>query len=131
MGILSWIIFGLIAGILAKWIMPGKDGGGFIVTVILGIVGAVVGGWISTLFGFGKVDGFNFGSFAVAVIGALGNLGGFLAPTVKTFVEQHFDNPHAGMYFLAGTALLGALMLLRTSKTSTGSAQQGVPAATR
>ena len=44
---------------------------GFIVTVILGIIGAVVGGWISTLFGFGKVDGFNFGSFAVAVIGAL------------------------------------------------------------
>lgn len=40
MGILSWIIFGLIAGILAKWIMPGKDGGGFIVTIILGIIGA-------------------------------------------------------------------------------------------
>lgn len=55
----------------AKWIMPGKDGGGFIVTIILGIVGAVVGGWISTLFGFGRVDGFNFGSFVVAVIGAL------------------------------------------------------------
>ena len=61
----------LIAGILAKWIMPGKDGGGFFVTVILGVIGAMVGGWISTLFGFGKVDGFNFGSFAVAVIGAL------------------------------------------------------------
>ena len=59
MGIISWIIFGLIAGILAKWIMPGKDGG------------AVVGGWISTFFGFGRVDGFNFGSFVVAVIGAL------------------------------------------------------------
>ncbi len=43
MGILSWIIFGLIAGILAKWIMPGKDGGGFFMTIILGIVGAVVG----------------------------------------------------------------------------------------
>ncbi|EAQ5827641.1 GlsB/YeaQ/YmgE family stress response membrane protein [Salmonella enterica] len=73
MGILSWIIFGLIAGILAKWIMPGKDGGGFFMTIILGIVGAVVGGWISTFFGFGKVDvdGFNFGSFAVAVIGAI------------------------------------------------------------
>ena len=54
MGILSWIIFGLIAGILAKWIMPGKDGGGFIVTIILGIIGAVVGGWISTFFGQGK-----------------------------------------------------------------------------
>ena len=66
MGILSWIIFGLIAGILAKWIMPGKDGGGFFMTILLGI-----GGWISTLFGFGKVDGFNFGSFVVAVIGAI------------------------------------------------------------
>ncbi|MBG6245274.1 GlsB/YeaQ/YmgE family stress response membrane protein [Candidatus Symbiopectobacterium sp. 'North America'] len=71
MGILSWIIFELIAGILAKWIMPGKDGGGFIITVLLGIVGAVVGGYISTFFGFGRVDGFNLGSFCVAVIGAL------------------------------------------------------------
>lgn len=71
MGILSWIIFGLIAGILAKWLMPGKDGGGFFLTIILGIVGAVVGGYISTFFGFGRVDGFNFGSFIVAVIGAI------------------------------------------------------------
>ena len=67
----------------------------------------------------------------IAVIGALGNLGGFLAPTVKTFVEQHFDNPHAGMYFLAGTALLGALMLLRSSQASSGPAPQGVPAPSR
>ncbi|WP_332624479.1 GlsB/YeaQ/YmgE family stress response membrane protein [Klebsiella grimontii] len=71
MGILSWIVFGLIAGIIAKWIMPGKENVGVIVTIILGIVGAVVGGYISTLFGFGKVDGFNFGSFVVAVIGAI------------------------------------------------------------
>ena len=71
MGILSWIIFGLIAGILAKWIMPGEDGGGFIMTVILGVVGALVGGYISVFFGMGKVDGFNFGSFVVAVIGSL------------------------------------------------------------
>ncbi len=71
MGIVSWIIFGLIAGILAKVDYAGKDGREFVVTVILGIIGAVVGGWISTLFGFGKVDGFNFGSFVVAVIGAL------------------------------------------------------------
>ena len=47
------------------------DGGGFILTVVLGIVGAVVGGYISTFFGYGKVDGFNFGSFVVAVIGAI------------------------------------------------------------
>ncbi|EBP0013778.1 GlsB/YeaQ/YmgE family stress response membrane protein [Salmonella enterica] len=71
MGIISWVIFGLIAGALAKWIMPGKDGGGLIITVILGIIGALVGGYISTFFGFGRVDGFNFGSFCVAVIGSL------------------------------------------------------------
>ncbi|MBF1995046.1 GlsB/YeaQ/YmgE family stress response membrane protein [Serratia symbiotica] len=71
MGIISWIIFGLIAGILAKWIMPGRENSGFILTIVLGIIGAVVGGYISTIFGFGKVDGFNFGSFMVAVIGAI------------------------------------------------------------
>ena len=71
MGILSWIIFGLIAGILAKWSMPGEDGGGFIMTVIIGVVGALVGGYISVFFGMGKVDGFNFGSFVVAVVGSL------------------------------------------------------------
>ncbi|MCF3918498.1 GlsB/YeaQ/YmgE family stress response membrane protein, partial [Salmonella enterica subsp. enterica serovar Weltevreden] len=54
-----------------KWIMPCKDGGGFFMTINLGIVVAVVGGLISTFCGFGKVDGFNFGSFAVAVSGAI------------------------------------------------------------
>lgn len=71
MGIISWIVFGIIAGALARFIRPGPDNMGIIVTMILGIVGAVVGGWISTFFGFGTVDGFNIGSFAVAVIGAL------------------------------------------------------------
>ncbi|EMC6869713.1 GlsB/YeaQ/YmgE family stress response membrane protein [Salmonella enterica] len=71
MGIISWIIFGLVAGIIAKWIMPGKENVGFFITIALGIVGAIVGGYISTFFGFGKVDGFNFGSFVVAVIGAI------------------------------------------------------------
>ncbi|MCX9458627.1 GlsB/YeaQ/YmgE family stress response membrane protein, partial [Vibrio cholerae] len=47
MGIISWIILGLIVGILAKWIMPGKDEGGFIITVVLGIIGALVGGYLS------------------------------------------------------------------------------------
>ena len=71
MGVFLWIIFGLIAGVIAKWIMPGKDGGGFIITIILGIVGAVVGGWISTSLGHGEVGGFNFSSLVVAVIGAV------------------------------------------------------------
>ena len=46
MGILSWIVVGLIAGALAKWIMPGRDPGGIIVTMLIGIVGAVIGGFL-------------------------------------------------------------------------------------
>lgn len=71
MGILSWLLFGLIAGALAKLIMPGDDPGGFIITILIGIGGAVVGGFIGTLLGFGNVTGFNFGSFMIAIIGAL------------------------------------------------------------
>lgn len=71
MGIIAWIVLGLIVGILAKWLTPGPNGGGFIMTVILGIVGAMVGGYISSFFGFGTVDGFNFGSMVIAVLGAM------------------------------------------------------------
>ncbi|WP_437888641.1 GlsB/YeaQ/YmgE family stress response membrane protein [Phytobacter sp. V91] len=78
MGIIAWIVFGLIAGIIAKFIMPGRDGGGFILTCVLGIVGAVVGGWLATMLGMGgDVTGFNFHSFAVAVVGAIVVLGVF------------------------------------------------------
>ncbi|EDO1894181.1 GlsB/YeaQ/YmgE family stress response membrane protein [Salmonella enterica] len=72
MGIIGWIIFGLIAGVIAKLLMPGRDGGGFILTCILGIVGAVVGGWLATMFGIGgSISGFNLHSFLVAVVGAI------------------------------------------------------------
>ncbi|MFM4702725.1 GlsB/YeaQ/YmgE family stress response membrane protein [Aeromonas bivalvium] len=71
MGFFSWIVLGLIVGILAKWIMPGKDGGGFIMTVVLGVVGAMVGGYLSTLLGMGTVTGFNLSSLIIAVAGAL------------------------------------------------------------
>ena len=71
MGILAWIVFGLIAGIIAKLIMPGKDPGGFIITIVLGILGAVVGGFIGNALGFGGVDGFDFRSFVIAVLGAI------------------------------------------------------------
>ncbi len=50
-GILGWIIFGLIVGALAKLLMPGKDPGGWIVTTLLGIVGAVVGGFLGRMLG--------------------------------------------------------------------------------
>lgn len=71
MGILSWILFGLIAGALAKWIMPGEDPGGCIVTILIGIAGAMVGGWIATQFGYGAVNDFDFRSLIVAVLGAV------------------------------------------------------------
>ena len=71
MGILAWIIFGLIAGAIARFIMPGKQPGGIVATILVGIGGAVVGGLIGTQLGFGKVSGFDFGSFAIAVLGAL------------------------------------------------------------
>jgi uncharacterized membrane protein YeaQ/YmgE (transglycosylase-associated protein family) len=71
MGILTWIVLGLIVGIIAKLIMPGKDPGGFIVTTILGIVGAIIGGWIGTAMGMGTVSGFDLRSLFVAVIGAI------------------------------------------------------------
>ncbi len=78
MGIIAWIIFGLIAGIIAKLIMPGRDGGGFFLACILGIVGAVVGGWLATMFGIGgSISGFNLHSFLVAVVGAILVLGIF------------------------------------------------------
>ena len=71
MGILSWILLGLVVGVLAKWIMPGDDPGGVFVTVLIGIAGAVVGGFIASTLGLGTVTGFNLGSLAIAVGGSL------------------------------------------------------------
>jgi uncharacterized membrane protein YeaQ/YmgE (transglycosylase-associated protein family) len=71
MGILSWIVLGLVVGILAKWIMPGPDSSGIVMTILLGVAGAFVGGWIGTQLGFGSVTGFDLRSLAVAVLGAL------------------------------------------------------------
>lgn len=83
MGIISWIVFGLIAGALAKWIMPGKDPGGIIVTILLGVVGAFVGGYVGTLLGLGTVDGFDIRSFFVAILGAVLLLAGYRMVTGK------------------------------------------------
>ena len=52
MGILSWILFGLVVGVIAKLLMPGRDPGGFIVTILLGIAGALLGGFIGRAMGF-------------------------------------------------------------------------------
>jgi uncharacterized membrane protein YeaQ/YmgE (transglycosylase-associated protein family) len=72
MGILAWIILGLIAGAIAKAIMPGRDPGGFIVTALIGIVGAVIGGFLGNMiFHTGGVSGVDLRSILISVIGAL------------------------------------------------------------
>jgi len=71
MGIFSWIVMGLIVGVLAKFIMPGRDPGGLIVTILIGIAGAFVGGYLGSMLGFGPVTGFNLGSIFLATGGAI------------------------------------------------------------
>ena len=76
MNVLSWLLFGLLAGAIAKLIMPGKDPGGCLVTIVIGITGALIGGFIGTsMLGFGRVDGFNLRSLGIAVLGAIVLLG--------------------------------------------------------
>jgi uncharacterized membrane protein YeaQ/YmgE (transglycosylase-associated protein family) len=71
--ILGWIIFGLIIGALAKLVMPGRDPGGIIVTIVLGIVGALLGGWLGRAIGLYGPD--EAAGFVMALIGALILLG--------------------------------------------------------
>ena len=71
MGIFTWIILGLVVGVIAKMLMPGNDPGGFVVTILLGIAGALLGGFLGTYFGAGDVTGFNMVSLALAIGGAL------------------------------------------------------------
>lgn len=69
MGILTWIVFGLVVGVIAKLLMPGRDPGGFIVTILLGIAGALLGGFIGRAMGF---YGPNQGAgWIVSILGAI------------------------------------------------------------
>jgi uncharacterized membrane protein YeaQ/YmgE (transglycosylase-associated protein family) len=76
MGILAWILFGLLAGAIAELLVPGNDpgGGGIVglaITIVIGIVGAFIGGWIGLQFGWGSVTSFDLRSLALAVLGAI------------------------------------------------------------
>ncbi|ACU35849.1 MULTISPECIES: GlsB/YeaQ/YmgE family stress response membrane protein [Actinosynnema] len=72
MGILGWIVLGLIAGAIAKAVMPGRDPGGIIVTMLLGVVGAILGGFIgSALFGTGIGSFFDLSTWLLAILGSL------------------------------------------------------------
>lgn len=71
MGILSWVLFGLVTGVLARCVMPGKQHFGLFMTMLLGVAGALIGGWFSTSLGLVNVNGFNFPSVAIATLGAV------------------------------------------------------------
>ncbi|MCB0171814.1 MAG: GlsB/YeaQ/YmgE family stress response membrane protein, partial [Anaerolineae bacterium] len=67
--IISWLVVGFIIGALAKFVMPGRDPGGCLVTSLIGIAGAFVGGFLSSLLGFGGFTGFNFISIIFGIVG--------------------------------------------------------------
>jgi len=71
MGILSWIVFGLIVGALARWLLPGRHPGGLVKTMLLGIGGALLGGYMGSRLEFGTTNGFTLEGLAVATVGAV------------------------------------------------------------
>ena len=71
MGILAWIVLGLIAGVIAKALMPGKDPGGIIVTMLIGIVGAFIGGFVGNVITGSGLNGFSLWSIILAIVGAM------------------------------------------------------------
>ena len=70
-GLLAWIGMGLIAGVLGKFLLPGRDGGGLLKTILVGIVGALLGGWIGAQAGIGSVHDFSLRSIGIATGGAI------------------------------------------------------------
>ncbi|OEJ28649.1 hypothetical protein AR457_33555 [Streptomyces agglomeratus] len=73
MGILAWILIGLFAGLIAKALMPGKDPGGIIITMLIGIAGGLLGGWLGkVIFGVDSIDGFfDLSTWIAAIIGSV------------------------------------------------------------
>lgn len=76
MGIITWLVFGLIAGAVAKLLLPGDDPGsggfgGILITIAVGIVGAAIGGFIGAALGWGSVSSFDVRSLALAVLGGV------------------------------------------------------------
>jgi len=72
MGILAWIVVGLIGGAIAKMLMPGDDPGGIVLTILLGIAGAIVGGFVAVALDISNgIDDFDIGSIALSVVGSM------------------------------------------------------------
>lgn len=82
MGLIGWILFGLVVGVIAKFLMPGRDPGGFIITIVLGIVGALVGGMLGRAVGwYGPNEG---AGFFMALLGAI-----VLLVLYRLFTRRH------------------------------------------
>lgn len=71
MGLISWILMGLIAGLLGRFLLPGRDPQGCIVTTLLGIAGALLGGFLASYLGYGGLSGFDLRSLGIATLGAI------------------------------------------------------------
>ncbi|MFI2781726.1 GlsB/YeaQ/YmgE family stress response membrane protein [Streptomyces sp. ALB3] len=73
MGIIAWIFIGLLAGVIAKALLPGKDPGGIIITMLIGIAGGLLGGWLGkVIFGVDSIDGFfDLSTWIAAVVGSI------------------------------------------------------------
>ena len=90
MAVLAWVVLGLVAGLIAKAIYPGRQGGGVVATMVLGIIGALVGGWIGRLFtGVPAGNALSFSKVAWAVVGSIVvlffyGLAGRSRPTLKS-----------------------------------------------
>jgi len=71
MGLISWILMGLLAGLLGRFLLPGQDRAGCIVTTLLGVAGALVGGFLASYLGYGGLSGFDVRSLIIATLGSI------------------------------------------------------------
>ena len=89
MGILTLILLGLVIGALAKFLMPGDDPGGIFITILLGIAGAFLGGFIGSMLGLGSITGFNMMSILLGIVGAV------LLLVIYRMVVRRPHRPHS------------------------------------
>jgi uncharacterized membrane protein YeaQ/YmgE (transglycosylase-associated protein family) len=92
MGIIAWIVIGLLAGVIAKALMPGKDPGGIIITMLIGIAGGLLGGFLGTvIFGVDSIDGFfDLSTWIAAIIGSV-----ILLALYRVFAGRSHRGGHA------------------------------------
>ncbi|WP_406858819.1 GlsB/YeaQ/YmgE family stress response membrane protein [Streptomyces sp. HUAS MG47] len=92
MSIIAWILIGLLAGLIAKALMPGKDPGGFVITTLIGIAGGLLGGWLGkVIFGVDSIDGFfDLSTWVAAIVGSV-----ILLAFYRLFIGNRSSRRHA------------------------------------